>query len=137
MNTQNKATVRLFINEALNHGNLSVIDEIIHPDYRYQSPTESMHGTSDLKAFVLALRSAFPDLSVAIDEQIAEADRVCTQVTLKGTHSGDFFEIPATGKPIHLQGVILSGFEGGLIREEWELLDQLSLLQQLGIVAHS
>ncbi|MBD5782040.1 ester cyclase [Pelagicoccus sp. NFK12] len=134
MKEQNKQTVRIFIEEALNRGNLRVIDEVIHASYRYDSPNEAMQGVEQLKAFVLALRSAFPDLYIAIEEQIAEGQSVCTRISLSGSHQGPFLGVPATGKSVQLQGVIISRFEGPLILHEWELLDQLGLLQQLGLV---
>lgn len=135
MKTDSKQTVRLFIEEAINRGNLIVLNEIIHPEYRYASPTESMKGIDQLEAFILALRSAFPDLVVTIEEQFGEDRKVCTRISMTGTHQGDFLGIPATGKSIDLQGVIISRLEEGFIVSEWELLDQLTLLQQLGLAA--
>jgi len=135
MKTNRKATVRLFIEEVFNKGNLSVLDEVMHEDYHYQSPTESMYGIGDFRAFVQAFRSAFPDLHVHIDDQIAEDEKLCTRITISGTHLGDFLGIPETGKTIHVQGVVLSRLQNGLILKEWELLDQFTLLQQLGAAA--
>lgn len=133
MITENKNTVRLFIEEALNRGNTSVLKEIIHARYRYSSPTETMEGIEQLEGFILALRIAFPDLHVSIEDQIGENDKVCTRVSMTGTHQGDFLGTPPSGKTVNLQGVIISHLEDGLILQEWELLDQLSLLQQLGL----
>lgn len=128
-----KATVCLFIEEVLNKGNLSVLDEVIHEDYLYQSPADSIEGIDDLRAFVQAFRTAFPDLHINVNDQIAEGGKVSTRITMTGTHQGDFLGLPETGEKVHVQGVILSRFQDGLILEEWELLDQLTLLQQLGI----
>lgn len=133
MNMTSKDTIRLLIEEVLNGGNTAVLDEVIHANYRYQSPTESMEGVEDLKAFILAFRIAFPDLYIQIEDQIAEGDKVSTRITMTGTHQGDFLDLPPTGKSVQLQGVVLSRLEDGLIVEEWELLDQLTLLQQLGL----
>lgn len=130
----NKETVRLLIEEVLNKGNFSVLDQVVHTNYHYQSPTETMDGIDDLKAFVQALRVAFPDLHIHILDQIADEEKVCTRIFMTGTQQGDFLGLPATGKAVQLQGVVISRLEAGLIAEEWELLDQLTLLQQLGIV---
>jgi len=135
MNTNSKATVRLFIEEVFNKGNLSVLGEVMHEDYHYQSPTESMQGIEDFRAFVQAFRSAFPDLHINIDDQIAEDEKVCTRITISGTHLSDFLGLPETGKKAHVQGVVISRLQDGLILEEWELLDQFTLLQQLGTAA--
>ncbi len=135
MKTDSKTTVRLLIEEAINKGNLSVLKEIIHTDYRYTSPGETMQGTEQLEAFILALRSAFPDISISIEEQFGEDEKVCTRISMTATHRGEFLGIPATGRSVNLQGVIISRLQDGLIVDEWELLDQLALLQQLGLVA--
>lgn len=135
MNSNNKTIVRLLIEEVLNRGNLIVLEEIVHPDYRYTSSTEQMQGIDDLKSFILGFRSAFPNLKISIVDQIAEEPKVCTRISITGTHLGDFLDIPPTGREIAIQGTIISHLENGLIVEEWELLDQLLLLQQLGIAA--
>lgn len=137
MNTDAKETVRVLIEEAINKGNLLVLKGIIHTQYRYSSPSKRMNGIDQLESFILDLRSAFPDLAVSIDEQFGEMQKVCTRITMTGTHQGDFVGIPATGKSVSLQGVIISQMRDGLIAEEWELLDQLSLLQQLGLAPQS
>ena len=131
MNT--KKNVCLLIEEVFNKGNLSVLEEVIHTGYRYRSPTESMEGIEDLRAFVLAFRSAFPDLHISIDDQISEGYKVATRITMTGTHLGDFLGMPATNQSVCIQGLVVSHLKEGLIAEEWELLDQLTLLQQLGI----
>ena len=133
MTTDHKKTVGLLIEEVFNKGNLYVMEEVVHADYRYQSPTESMQGIEDLRAFVMAFRVAFPDLHIRIEDQIAEGEKVSTRITMTGTHRGDFLELPATGKPVRIQGVVLSRLQEGLIVQEWEFLDQLTLLQQLGL----
>lgn len=133
MKTQNKETIRLLIDEVFNQGNLSVLSEVIHSGYVYESPTERMEGVEELRAFIQAIRIAFPDLHIRIEDQISEENKVTTRITMTGTHRGDFLGLPETGKSVNLQGVIISRLEDGLIREEWELLDQLTLLQQLGI----
>ena len=114
MKTNSKETVRFLIEEVFNKGNLNVLNEVVHENYSYQSPTESMEGIDDLRAFVLAFRSAFPDLHIGIDEQIAENERACTRITMTGIHQGDFLGLPATGKSVKLQGVVISQLEEGL-----------------------
>lgn len=133
MNSNNKLTVRLLIEEVFNRGNLIVLEKIVHPEYRYSSSTEKMQGIEDLKSFILGLRSAFPNLKITIEEQVGEGENICTRISVTGTHQGDFLDIPPTGKEINVQGIVLSRLENGLIRDEWELLDQLVLLQQLGL----
>lgn len=131
-----KAIIKTFIDEAFNKGNTRVIGELIHPDYRYTSPSDKLDGPEELEAFVSALRMAFPDLSVVVTDQMQEHLKVCTRLTIKGTQNGSFLDIPPTGNAIKIEGVVMSRFKDGLIYEEWELLDQYTFLSQLG-VSHS
>ena len=77
---------------------------------------------------------AFPDSQVTIDDMIAEGDQVVTKKTFSGTHTGDFVGIPATGKRVTLQFVDIMRLRDGKIVEHWNCLDQLSLMQQLGVI---
>ena len=129
-----KNIVSTFIKEAFNRGNIGVINELVHPDYRYTSPSDELSGRSELTAFVAALRQAFPDMSVSITEQIEDHDKVWTRLTINGTHHGPFLDIPPTGNAIAIDGVVISRFKDGLIQEEWELLDQHKFLSQLGVI---
>ena len=125
---------RLFIEEAFNKGNLSIIDEIVHPDYRYRSPGSEMNGIAELKSFICDFREGFPDLNLKIDEQIIDRDKACTCFTLTGTHMEEFMGIPATKQKVEVHGIVVSRFQDNKIVEDWEVLDQLSLLTQLGVV---
>ncbi|MGH9418383.1 MAG: ester cyclase, partial [Thermoanaerobaculia bacterium] len=76
---------------------------------------------------------AFPDLTVTIDEQIADADKVATRKTFRGRHQGPFMGIPATGNTVAFEVIDILTVRDGLVREHRVVLDQLSLLQQLGV----
>jgi steroid delta-isomerase-like uncharacterized protein len=133
MSHPHKAVIRRFIDEAINQGNLSVLDELVHPDYVFRSPGQELLGAEALKAFFAGFRSAFPDLHLNIDELVVEGDKAVSSFTLTGTHEDEFMGIPATGNSINISGMVLSQFREGKIKEEWEVLDQLGLLQQLGV----
>jgi steroid delta-isomerase-like uncharacterized protein len=77
---------------------------------------------------------AYPDSEFTIDEMIGEGDRVVTKKTLRGTHTGEFGGIPATGKRVTLQYVDIMRVRDGRILEHWASMDQLSWLQQLGVM---
>ncbi|MCB1754824.1 MAG: ester cyclase [Gammaproteobacteria bacterium] len=126
--------MRRFVDEVINSKCLEVIDEIVHPDYVYRTPEQELHGRQALKALFTTFHTAFPDLNVRIDELISTDDKVVLLFTLTGTHQTEFMGIPATGKPVNINGMLRSRFDAGQIIEEWELLDQLSMLQQLDIV---
>ena len=79
--------------------------------------------------------SAFPDLNVTVEDVIAEGEQVVTRWTIRGTHQGEIEEFgPPTGKQIELEGITIHRIEDGKIAEEWERYDNLSIMQQLGLV---
>ena len=124
-----------FVAELVNKGNFDVVDEIVHPNYVYRSPDEELHGTKALRAFLAGYHAAFPDLRMAIDELVVADDKAVIFFTLTGTHEGELMGIPPTGKGMRVHGVVRSRFEDGRIVEEWEVLDQLAILTQLGVVS--
>ena len=131
---QPEVLIRTFIDEAFNKGNLSILEEIIHPEYQYSSPDSELKGIVQLKEFIQAFRSAFPDLNLQIDDLFTSDDRSCTAFTLRGTHEEDFMGIPGTKKSVQVRGMVMSRFKDDKISEDWEVLDNLSFFQQLGVV---
>jgi predicted ester cyclase len=78
--------------------------------------------------------SAFSDVMYLEDDMIAEGDKVVTRYTLKGTHKGEYGGIPATGKQLSFKGMRISTIKGGKAVEEWDLVDYLSMMTQLGVI---
>jgi predicted ester cyclase len=77
---------------------------------------------------------AFPDCRFTIDDMIAEGDQVVTKKTFTGTHTADLNGIPPTGKRVTLQFVDIMRVRDGQIVEHWLAMDQLSFMQQLGVL---
>ncbi len=130
----NEETMRRLVNEVINDKCLAVIDDIIHPDYVYRTPGQELHGRQALRELFTTYHTAFPDLQVKIDELICTDNKAALVFTLTGTHENELMGIPATGKQVNINGMICSRIESGQIIEEWELLDQLTLFQQLDMV---
>jgi steroid delta-isomerase-like uncharacterized protein len=131
---QHIATMQTWMSEAINAGNLAVVDELAHPEYIYRNPTEELRGAEAIKGLFATYRTGFPDFQVHVDERVADDDRIAEAFTMTGTHRGEFMGIPATGKTIEVHGFVLSRFVDGKIVEEWEVIDQLTFLEQLGAV---
>jgi len=70
-----------------------------------------------------------------VDDLVIEGDKVVTCFTVTGTHKGDLMGIGATGKQVKIKGMVLTRFDKGKVVEEWEILDQLGMFQQLGVVS--
>lgn len=79
-------------------------------------------------------RNAFPDLRVTVEEQVAHGNTVVTRWTTTGTHRGDLWGVPPTGKSFTITGVTIDRFVEGKIAESKESWDALGMLQQLGIL---
>jgi steroid delta-isomerase-like uncharacterized protein len=134
MSEQNKALVRRVIEELVNKGNFSLLDELVASDYTYYEPTVGeMRGRDGYKSLVSMYRSAFPDVTLSINEQIAEGDKVVTRWTARGTHQGELMGVPATGKQVTVQGVVISRIENGKLIEDFETYDVHGMMRQLGV----
>jgi len=133
MSDTNKAIVRRLIEEAQEAGNLSVVDEILADDFVDHTPLPGLPPTRDgVRILFGALRQAFPDLKVAIHEQIAEDERVMTRKSFIGTHRGEFLGIAGTGRPINFEVIDILTFRDQKIVGHRVILDNLALRQQLG-----
>lgn len=129
----NEEITRRLVEDVLNGADLSAIDEIIHPDYVYRGPGEELRGRAGFRALVDGYRTAFPDMRIAIDELLAVDDGTVLLFTLTGTHRGELLGNAATHRPVEVHGIVISRIRDGLVLEEWEILDRLTLLEQLGL----
>lgn len=133
MSADNKALVRRTIDEAFNKGNLAVVDELAAPNYVFHEPTAGDEkGPDGLKQMITMHRNAFPDLRIAIDDQISEGDRVVTRWTARGTHKGELMGIAPSGQQITVTGITISRLANGKCVEEWENYDALGMMRQIG-----
>jgi steroid delta-isomerase-like uncharacterized protein len=136
---ENKAIVRRWFEEVLSQGDMDALDSICaecHPQFAVvrgvMAPAPL--GMSGLKSLITSLRSAFPDLEAAVEEQIAEGDKVVTRVTIRGTQRGEIFGMPPTGKSFTIPGVSIWEVRGNLLIQEWVSWDALGMMQQLGAI---
>jgi serine phosphatase RsbU (regulator of sigma subunit) len=129
---ENKAIFRRYIEEVPNQGNLEAVDEIFDRYLAHQPDGSTLERTpEDVKRFQTEFREAFHNMSLSIDDQIAEGDKVMTRVTLRGTHLGELRGMAPTGKEIEIKGVSIFRFSSeGKVVESWDALDQLSLMRQ-------
>ncbi len=132
---QEKATTLRCFKELWAAGRLATADEIVSADYAGHAPgARRMRGREPLKALVRSYHSGFPGLSISVLGQLSERDRVVTEFTMTGVHTGRWMGVPATGRPIQLGGVAFSAVSDGLIVEQWYEWERRKLLEQLGLV---
>lgn len=113
-------------------GNRAAFDEMVHPDYYYR--TDAGDKDRDTKwEFIELWRTAFPDLQATIDDQIVDGDKCATRYRLKGTHTGHFGEHSPTNRKFDIRTIDIVRFKDGKLFEAWEEMDQLRMMQQLGL----
>lgn len=134
---RNKDLVRRAVKEIWNDGNYSGLEEFITRDFTIHAadPDEQIRGIEGVKQFYTELREAFPDIHFTIESQIAEADKVVTQWTARGTHKGVFRGIQPTGRKFTMSSIDIDRLVDGKVVECWPSMDELGLLRQLGVVA--
>jgi predicted ester cyclase len=134
MGTQeNKASASRFLEQVINRGNLSVIDELSGPNFvDHLLPPGVPPTTEGLKGYITMFRAAFPDLHYTLEDSIAEGDRVVQRTTARGTMKGDFMGMSASGKSATWSEIHITRFENGKAAEHWAVVDQLGMLAQLG-----
>ena len=131
---ENKAVLRRN-EEAFNKGDLAIADETIAPDYIYHgSSGQEFKGLEGFKQIITMFRTAFPDLHVTVEDMVAEGDKVAHRLILRGTQKGDLMGIAPTGKQVTVSAITISRFADGKEVEAWSNLDQLGMMQQLGVV---
>jgi steroid delta-isomerase-like uncharacterized protein len=136
--TRNKATFRRF-HDAVNSGDAELIaqtiDEVVEPEVRIGTPLPiDATGAQALKQVWTTLLRAYPDLHVAVEDLIAEADKVDCRNVVTGTHQGEYLGLPPTGRSVTYNEIFIFRFEDGRIAETWGVVDVLAQLRQLGAI---
>ena len=132
----NKEMASRIAEEAWGEGNLEVIDEYLADDFVSHNPAlpEDVHGPEGYKETIRMFRSAFPDLSLTIEDRIADGNEVVLRLSQSGTHKGVLMGIEPTGQRVETTGIVIGRVENGKAAEEWAYLDRLGMMQQLGVV---
>jgi predicted ester cyclase len=132
--SDNKEIVRRIYDEVLNKRDLDLLDELVRPDYIEHDPLPGQsEGIPGMKQRYSMLFAGL-DPQFTIEDMIAEGDQVVTKKTFTGTHTGEFSGIPPTGNRVSIQYVDIMRVLDGQIVEHWLSMDQLSFMQQLGVV---
>ena len=129
-----KTIARRFLVDAFSDGKLDLLDGLLDSAYvDHDAPAGTPSGIDGIRYLQTTFRDAFPDLRFTIEGQLAEGDKVATRYTLRGTHRGSLFGIPATGKSIQISGISIYRIQDNKMIEAWVNYDMLGMLQQLGV----
>ncbi len=134
MSKQNKDIARRVYEEVANTGNLALLDQLMAANIVYHGPGMEIKGVQGAKEMINGYRTAFPDLRMTVEDQVAEGDKVVTRWSARGTHRGDLQGIAPTGKKVTVTGINIDRIAGGKIAEEWEIFDLMGMMQQLGVI---
>jgi steroid delta-isomerase-like uncharacterized protein len=130
---ENKAVVRRWF-EAFNARDLAAEAAARSPDFvAHVSGLPGPLDSAGWPQFIATFLTGFPDFRLAVEEALGEGDRVAVRWTFHGTHNGEFLGIPPTGKPVAIAAMEVNRVVGGRVAEHWVVLDQLGMLQQLGV----
>lgn len=133
MSEENKAIMRRALQEVVAGGNLALVDELTSPEFVDHTPFRGLPPNREgVRQGIAMLRQAFPDLSVSIDDIIAEDDKVVARYMIRGTHEGAFMDIEATGEEVAWMTIMIFRVQDGQITDQWLQQDQVGLMQQLG-----
>jgi steroid delta-isomerase-like uncharacterized protein len=129
----NKALAREFF-KAIDEGKLTRVRELLAGDLALHLPAQSKPwGVDDVLQNIREFYVAFPDSTHAIDDLIAEGDKVVVRLVQDGTHRATFRGVPATGRKTNVAAIHILRIESGRIKEFWALEDTLGQMQQLGM----
>src|SRR6266700_3244918 len=130
---QNKEIARRAVEEILSQGRFELASELYAKDFI----NHGIHRNASLEEDQAALKGwhqAFSDITIVPEKLIAEGDLVAIYWIARGTNTGTGNGLPATGKKAELAGITIWRIVDGKIREEWSAFDQLSMMQQLGLL---
>jgi steroid delta-isomerase-like uncharacterized protein len=130
---QNKAIARRAFEEILSGGRFELAAQLYAKDF----VNHGIHRNASVEEDQAALKGwhqAFSDITIVPEKLIAEGDLVAIYWIANGTNTGAGNGLPATGKKAELAGITIWRIVDGKIREEWSAFDQLSMMQQLGLL---
>ena len=123
--------------EIINNRNLEIFNEdhfdkdlIIH-----MSP-ENIVGIEATKDFYNNYLTGFSDIDFTMKSVFGQGDHIVKHWNFKGTHTGEFFGIPATGNTVNIDGTTIVKMKNGKIAEEQDFMDNMAFMQQLGLVSN-
>jgi len=130
---ENKAVARRAFEEILSRGRFDLAEQLYAKDFVNHGVRRNASLEED-QAALKGWHQAFSDLSIVPEKLIAEGDLVAIYWIARGTNTGTGNGLPATGKKAELAGITIWRVVDGKIREESSAFDQLSLMQQLGLL---
>lgn len=138
-NKQVEKNIEMYTNtwdEIINKRNLEQFNETnFTADITLRMNPENVVGIEAVKAYYTNFLAGFSNIEFTIVDVFGQGDKIVKHWNFKGTHTGDFFGIPATGKSVNIDGTTLVKMKEGKIAEEQDFMDNMTFMQQLGLVS--
>ena len=132
---ENKTIARRIIEDFINKNNPAVADELFADDFVNHSPQFGVNPDREgIKQMIAIFYQGFPNFHLTIEDLIAENDKVVVRMRGTGIHTGEFMGIPPTNKNIDSGQISIVRFEKGKVKERWNVVNQLEVMQQLGLM---
>lgn len=132
---ENRAVIHRFLEELFNQRDMDAIDRYIADDYVDHVIPPGLPPTRDgFRQFIGSFLEALPDFRYTIEDVVADENQVAVRLTAQGTQQGEFQGIPPTGKRATWGEMHIGRMRGGKIVEHWGQIDNLGMLQQLGVI---
>ena len=137
MSTDNQALIKKYFEEVWNKGNLSLLEEIISPNYINHNPAapDTPPGPAGLVPIIEGIRKAFPDLRYEIKNIVVSDNQVAVHTIMHGTHTGDFFGLKPSNRKVEVPQMQIEKISNGQIIEHWRVTDELTMQKQLGLIS--
>jgi steroid delta-isomerase-like uncharacterized protein len=129
----NKEFINTYTGDFWNTHNIDAFDTYFAADFVVHF-TNGDQTREQYKGICMAFFKGFPDLHITTNDLIAEGDKVTKVWTAKSTHKGEYMGIPATGNKMLVKGIEVFRIEDGKIAELWVSMDNLGMMQQLGVI---
>ena len=134
MSEQNKAVFEKLMS-ALNAKDMATMESLIADDFVDNDAMPGMapgrQGMIDMMGMFVG---PFPDLNVVVEHWVAEGDLVVGVMTTKGTQTGEFMGMPASGKKFSVREMHMVRVANGKMAEHWGLSNEMAMMQQLGVM---
>jgi steroid delta-isomerase-like uncharacterized protein len=133
---ENKAIIHRYIDDAWRRNNPDVVDEVVAPDAVFHDLARQglPAGPEGVKQTIRDFWTAFPDLTMRIDEMVAEDGVIAFRWRSEGTHLGELQGVPPSGRHTHIDGMVFARLRDGRIVEGWQEMDILGMLQRLRVL---
>lgn len=135
MEQKNMDVAREFVDKVFNNGDTAFASQHTAANFVEHNPTPGQGpGAEGFNKGVVEFRNGFPDLHITIDDMMAKGDKVIIRSTMTGTNKGAMMGMPATNKPVKVEGIDIIRIVDGKQTEHWGQYDAMAMMTQMGMM---